>query len=583
MNLLRWVRPQAGLYVLVSGLWILWRAATFAVGLLLQRFFDALSTGTTASLPLTLAGIVVSIEVARLVIQFGVVLGRLEPRLIDQTATSLRMQLLRGALSRPGARALPGTMGEALTTMSTDVDDVSTFVAWSPVNIARWLFAITAMALMVSISPLVTLGLVVPLALATGAGRLVNARFVAYRKESRAAAATSTASLREVLVAVQAVQAAQAESAVATHLGRLYERRSALTVREELFGALRVTVLTNAAAVSTGVVLMSSAGLVASGDFTVGDLAMFSFYLQFLTEAVGTAGLFVARAQRAAVALGRMTAFLGHPPGPAEQSDVDDKVAAPRLVRLTAANLTYRHPGSDRGVHGIDLTITAGTVTVITGPVGSGKTTLLRVLLGLLPAQDGQVCWNGVEIAGLPAFMVPPRCAYTPQAPHLFSGTVRENILLGLPPDRVDLAGALDATLLRPDLAAWADGLDTALGPAGRGLSGGQAHRVAAARMLVRRPDLLVCDDLSSALDTGTERLLWTNVLDRPGTTALIVSHRPAVLRRADRILLMRDGRLTGSGSLTELLATSEPMRQLWHTVTNDREATAGPHRPRTG
>src|SRR5207244_3604625 len=100
-----------------------------------------------------------------------------------------------------------------------------------------------------------------------------------------------------------------------------------------------------------------------------------------------------------------------------------------RLEQLVAEHLSYRYPGSERGIEDIHLRLERGKFTVITGRIGSGKTTLLRVLLGLLPKQSGQVYWNGQQVDELASFFVPPRCSYTPQVPRLFSLTLKDNIL----------------------------------------------------------------------------------------------------------------------------------------------------------
>jgi ATP-binding cassette subfamily B protein len=248
--------------------------------------------------------------------------------------------------------------------------------------------------------------------------------------------------------------------------------------------------------------------------------------------------------------------------------DVPVPVKAPgdRLQRLEVRGLTYHYPGTEHGITGVDLTLEPGTFTVITGRVGSGKTTLLRALLGLLAPVAGEIRWNGTRVSEPAAFFTPPRSAYTPQVPTLFSESLRDNIMLGLPEDRFDLERALWLAVMAPDLAEMPDGLETMLGAEGVRLSGGQRRRTAAARMFVREPALLVFDDLSSALDVETERLLWTRVdhLCEHGAACLVVSHRRPALRRADRILLLEEGSVLASGSLSDLLTLDE-MQQLWH------------------
>src|SRR5690606_5250602 len=226
--------------------------------------------------------------------------------------------------------------------------------------------------------------------------------------------------------------------------------------------------------------------------------------------------------------------------------------------------------GDDRpGVSGVDLRLERGSFTVVTGAVGAGKTTLVRGLLGLLPASEGTVYWNGRPVADPGTFLVPDRAAYAGQVPRLFSESLRENLLLGWPASGEDLARALTLAAFDEDLAEMPEGLETLVGPRGVRLSGGQVQRATAARALVRVPDLLVVDDLSSALDVETEQVLWERIAQAARTgrgprTLLVVSHRRAALERADQVVVLDRGRVVGAGTLPELLRTCPEMRRLW-------------------
>nr|WP_296066527.1 ABC transporter ATP-binding protein [uncultured Actinoplanes sp.] len=223
---------------------------------------------------------------------------------------------------------------------------------------------------------------------------------------------------------------------------------------------------------------------------------------------------------------------------------------APRnpLRRLELHNFSAVHENGTLGVQDVELTVSRGELVLVVGPVGSGKSSMLRALAGIVH-HTGELRWNGEPVDEPEVFLRPNQVGYVAQLPRVLSGTVADNIQLG---HEVDAADAVSTAQLEHDLAAAGGGLQLLIGHKGTRLSGGQLQRLALARALAPRTELLIADDVSSALDVTTELELW-RALREHGVTVVGSTSKRAALTQADRVVVLIGGRVEDQGPWAEL------------------------------
>ncbi len=572
--LLRLVRFSPGYFAAT----VLFDAIVFIVvpipvGLATRAFFDALA-GNAGLTVWSAVAVIVAMQLLGLFA--GPLTGNPWNSVQQKSQVLLARNLFAGVLRSYGRHGLPASVGEAISLFRDDpratADSLDAFADL----ICRTIFAAGAVVLMWRIDPVMTTVLFVPIVLSAFVARLFGGRNMAYRAASQQATARLTGFLGELMGGQLAVNVADGAEHAVGRLERMGEARRRVAVRDRVFGQLLDSIHFHLVHVATGLVLLLAARGIRDGTFTVGDFALFVVFLDQLMYLPTEIARLINDLQHIDVSMKRMRRLVPSEPTASLVSsapvylkgalpELPDDPPLEMLERVDVLGLSYDHHDGVRGIVDVSFALERGSFTVVTGRIGSGKTTLLHTVLGLYPRDAGEIRWNGGLVDDPSTFFVPPRSAYTPQVPRLFSETLRENLLLGRADDQAALDAAIHAAVLDPDVPTLERGLDTLVGPRGVKLSGGQIQRAAAARMFVREAELLVFDDLSSALDTETEAELWSRLFARErDVTCLVVSHRPVALRRADQILFMDAGRLVARGTLDELLTNSTEMRRLW-------------------
>ena len=502
---------------------------------------------------------------------------------------------------RPPAAAQP-SIGAALATARDDPPALAALVATAVDQISIAIFCAVALFVMARIDPWITVVAVAPVAVVS---QLARRRVDRYRTRSRQAAADTTGFLVDVLSAWQTIQLGGAQEAAAGRLARLDAERGRWAIRDQLLERSIRAAFAATSIIGSGLVLAVAAGAMRTGDFSVGDFALFAYYLTFLGEFSAEFGGLLLQYRQAQVSWRRIGALSGARPrghwsaaarpsgvAPDRASDAAERAGRGgsarsanrgvpvsgldplRELRLSHLRVSqHRHSVIPKTMktdalaspvgqlirtshrvdpsttaEAIDLTLRAGELVAVTGRVGAGKTTLLKALLGLVPLESSAILWNGKVVRDPASWFRWPVCTYVPQEPHLFSVSLRENVKLehSASTDVQDptVDAALQAAVLARDVAGLPHGSATVVGAAGTRLSGGQRQRLASARAFFHHAPLVVLDDPCSALDPATEQeyLRQARRLAREGALCVVSGTGKALLTAADRIVVLRDG-----------------------------------------
>jgi ATP-binding cassette subfamily B protein len=539
----------SGLFLLVS------TSATLglsgAVRLLIDRTHDAAARLNPAFMALGAVALALALATA----------GRyfFITKLGERVVADLRKVVYGRILTLDPAFFLHTRTGEVLSRLTTDIQIIETLVGGSvSVALRNLLTLVGGIILMVIVSPRLT-GLVlllIPLVVAPLAlfGRRV--RRLTASTQDRFAEAVGLAG--ESLDALETVQAFGRERAAAERFGLAVEASFNTSLKR--IGARALMTALVIGLVFGGVVMIFWFGVhqTLQGHMSSGALIQFAILAVLAAGSVGALGETWGDVQKAAGAMERIGELLDARPtvrAPAEPRPLPQ----PPRGELGFENVTFAYPGRpDLPVlRDFSLQVRPGERVALVGPSGAGKSTVFRLLLRFYDPQAGRVLFDGVDLREADLGQLRERMALVAQDSPLFSGSALDNVRFGRAEATQDeLRAAVRAAQAEGFLAALPQGLETPVGERARGLSGGQRQRLAIARALVREAPVLLLDEATSALDAENERLVQA-ALDQAmvGRTTLVIAHRLATVLKADRIVVMDEGRMVEQGAHHELVA----------------------------
>lgn len=566
------ILSQLNYFVLYIVVWFIFYATPIVTGLLIRQFFNTIDgDAVSISAPLQILLLLFIIQTSRLLSTYARVF--LDNVLEQRISSSLRAHFLSHVLARPTAWSSRTSIGTTLNSLRDDIIEIVTSVNWLATVIGQMLASCIALVILFAINPVITCVVFVPTVIVYFTVKSLTTSISSARRATQVSAENVTSFLSDIVSSIVLVKSSMSDEAVLKKFSTLIESRNKSMVHDKRLNILLNSSILGATQLGTALILLVAAYSIQHKSFSIGDFALFVQYLDWIMGVPFMIGNTITKLKQLNIATQRLNSLVCESPDwnfgihnvetMYAEADSYDQYS---LQNLRIANLSYSYNSSLSGIKNISFEVQRGQFIAIVGRVGAGKTTLLKAILGLLPVEKGKIYWNQWCISNPANFFVPPQVAYTPQVPKLLNDTIRNNILLGSTLTLEKLNAVLYEAALDKDLSQLEYGIYTTVGARAGFISGGQQQRIAVARMLTKEAELLICDDLSSALDIETENALWERLLHNKRHTVIAVSHRQEILRKADKIIVLKGGHVESIGTLEYLIRNSEEFSNILST-----------------
>jgi subfamily B ATP-binding cassette protein MsbA len=571
------VRPYRGHLVGASVLLLISTAVGLAFPLVVRMLLDAAFLEADSTLLNQVALGLLALFAFQAVVNF--VQSYLTSSVSEHVVADLRKALFGSLVLQSAGFFASRRVGELSSRLASDVVLIQNVLRFGvPELVRQGLFLVGALVLVTATNPRLTMVTLTAIPVAALIGWVFGRRVRRMSTGIQDRLAAAVARAEQVCTQIRTVQSFTREVWEAERFGVEIDATRDEGLRRAVARAALTGAVTFAAFGAIVMVLWEGGRLVLAGDLSPGTLVAFLLYAVTIAAAITSVAGFYGNLQEAAGAARRIFELLDREP---ELRDPPKPRSLPRPLRgvVRFEGVTFRYGQEQPWVlEGIDLEIDEGETVALVGSSGAGKSTLASLVPRFFDVSDGRVGIDGVDVREVTLKELRSAIGVVPQEPMLFASTVLENLLYGnADASSSEIEAALEAAHADMFVRDFPDRLQQAVGERGVTLSAGQRQRIAIARVMLERPNLLILDEASSSLDAESERLVQ-DALERlmEGRTTLVIAHRLSTVIRADRILVLDGGVIAGEGSHAQLLEGSDVYQRLYRRQFEDALASTG-------